>query len=328
MPGQALPNHPLIRSHLRAHERRWSDANRANALSILNRWQVWLAGRDVALVDASRDDCQEYLNWRCGQVSTSTAHKDFQHLRWFYRFLVTEEEIDTRRAHGPMETVKAPKMSEPDPDRIDHVTEDDYARLMSSFSRRSLNDCRDAAICSLMYWTGLRRSEVVRLDRARIDFTTETGQVLGKNGKWRTFPLMWETVDWLERYLRRRDAANIDIGRPDAIALFASISGQGAEHYTTGRLRADAISSMLDRRCAKAGITVTAHQFRRSMAINGKRRGVSDSATMAAAGWSDARMLNRYIREEREQLAVAEFRASDPTRVGRGGRRRRHLRSA
>lgn len=318
----ATPIHPLVKSHLRAQERRWSKENRANALSTLRRWTAFVADRN-GIIDATADDCRDYLNARADVVSSTTAHKDYQHLRWFYKFLVAEEDIDTRKVHGPMETVKPPKVADPDPERTGNVSADDYARLMSSFSRRSLIDCRDAALCSLMYWSGLRRSEVVRVDRDRLDLNRGTGQVLGKNGKWRVFPIMGETVEWLERYLRRRDADNDDKGRPDAVALFASIGGQGHEHLTTGRLRPDAVSSMLDRRCAKIGVDVSAHEFRRAMAIEGKRRGLSDSAVMSAAGWADGRMLARYTRAESEQLAVAEFQANDPTRVGRGGRRLR-----
>jgi site-specific recombinase XerD len=313
--------HPLVGSHLRAHERRWTAENRANAASVLRRWVAFLDARSVDVLEATADDCRQYLNERQEVVTTTTAHKDYQHLRWFYKFLVAEEDIDTRKEHGPMQTVKPPKVADADPDRVGRVSNDDYARLMSSFSRRSLNDCRDAAICSLMYWSGLRRSEVVRLDRDRIDFANGVGQVLGKNGKWRTFPLMSETVDWLERYLRRRDAANDAQGRPDATALFASIGGQGHEHFTTGRLRPDAVSSMLDRRCAKLGIEVSAHEFRRAMAIEARRRQVPDLAIQATAGWADGRMLKRYTREEDEQLAAAAFHANDPTRLGRGGRR-------
>jgi len=314
--------HPLVKSHLRAQERRWSKENRQNALSVLRRWTAFVADRN-GIIDATADVCREYLNARCEVVSSTTAHKDYQHLRWFYGFLVAEEEIDTRKKHGPMETVQPPKVADPDPERTGYVSADDYARLMASFSRRSLNDCRDAALCSLMYWSGLRRSEVVRVDRDHLDLDRGYGRVLGKNGKWRTFPIMGETVEWIERYLRRRDADNEAKRRPDATALFASLGGQGHEHLTTGRLRPDAVSSMLDRRCAKLGLDFSAHQFRRAMAIEGKRRGLSDSSVMSAAGWADSRMLTRYTRTEREQLAVDEFQSNDPNRTGRGGRRLR-----
>lgn len=315
----ASPNHPLVRSHLRAHERRWSADNRTNAISILNRWTAWCAGQGIDLVDATRDDLQAYLNGRCEVVSPNTAHKDYQHLRWFYRFLVTEEEIDSRKVHGPMETVKAPKMVASDPGRVGHVSDEDYERLMASFSKREILDCRNAAICSLMFWSGLRRSEVVRLDRADIDTAKMTGRVLGKNNKYRTFPIAWETVEHIERYLRRRDQAG-----DEATALFASVGGRGLEHATTGRILPGAIKDMLRRRCAKLGIHVTAHEFRRAMAINSKQRGLSDSAVMTAAGWSDARMLMRYIDRNKQELAADEFHANDPTRIGRARGRRRH----
>jgi site-specific recombinase XerD len=326
--GTAMQNatiHPLVRSHLKAQGRRWTPEHIQNALSVLRRFDAFLQARSVSLVDATADDCRDYLNARHEVVTSTTVHKDYQHLRWFYKFLVAEEDIDTRKVHGPMETVLPPKVADSDPNRVGYVSVDDYARLMSSFSRRSLIDCRDAAICSLMYWSGLRRSEVVRLDRDRLDLDNGVGEVLGKNGKWRTFAILGETVEWLERYLRRRDTDNADRGRGDAVALFASIGGQGAEHLTTGRIRPDAVSAMLDRRCARLGLDVSAHQFRRAMAIEARRRNVSDLAIQETAGWADGRMLKRYTKAEGERLAANEFHANDPTRIGRGGRRLRRV---
>lgn len=316
----ATPTHRLIGSHMRAHEKRWTAENRRNGISILNRWHAFCTAAGVDLLEADADICRAYMNARGDQVCGATAHKDWQHLRWFYRFLVTEEHIDTRRPHGPMEPVLPPTQSKPDPARIGYVSEGDYARLIGSFRRRSLIDCRDAAICSLMYWSGLRRSEVVRMDRDRVDLVGGTAEVLGKGNppQWRTFPLMFETIEWLGRYLDRRDAAG-----DDAVALFASVGGRALEHATTGRLQPKAITMMLERRCKPLGLDLNAHEFRRAMAINSKRRGMSDSATMRVAGWKDPRMMYRYIQEEAEQLAVNEFQQADPTRIGRARRLRR-----
>jgi site-specific recombinase XerD len=289
---------------------KWSAHQRECAVSCLNRWCAWLDTRGVKLCDATGDDCSTYLAERAAAVAGSTVRKDYQFLRGLYAWLVAEDEIDTRRVLGPMHNIDAPTMSDPDPRRIRAVSEEDYHRLMATFrggrnDRQRELDARNAAICSLMYWSGLRRSEVVRCDLDRCDLAAGTVDVIGKNGLWRTVPLTEETVGLLDRYLRRR-------GHDDGTALFTTVQG-GAERTTSGRLSALAVSEMLERRCQKLGIDVTCHQFRRAMAINAGARGMEDTSVCNIAGWSTPRMLMRYRKPGATQLAVADFRRTDPT---------------
>ena len=190
-----------------------------------------------------------------------------------------------------------------DPARIGYVTETDYHRLLSSFDMRLTLDCRNAAICSLMYWSGVRRSEVVRIDVDRVELDRARLQVIGKNGEWGTVILLDETVTLIRRYLRRR-------GPDHHPALFV---GTLATTSHDGRLRPDAVSSMLERRCAKLGIKVSAHQFRRAMAIHAKARDVNDTTVQQIGRWKDPRMVQRYQRAAQAELSESEYRANDPT---------------
>jgi site-specific recombinase XerD len=317
----AKPTDPLVASFLR-RKRRWSDAYIANAVSQLNRWCAWLAARGVDLCDATGDDCSDYLRERSQVVAGSTVHKDWQMLVWLYTWLAREGELPPvkrrgqlvdQSGRGPMNDIDAPGISDPDPDRVRHISAADYRRLMASFDRTKVLDCRNAAICSLMYWSGCRMSEVARADADRYDASEGCVEIFGKNGKWRTVTLLEETREWLDRYLRRRDR----IG-DTATALFASTLG-GHEGTTTGRLRPDAIASMLERRCAKLGIHVTAHQFRRAFTIDAKRRGVGETEIARQAGWAPSTsklMIPRYTKSDADKLTHEAFRANDPTAVG------------
>lgn len=327
-PQPAPPRDPLVASFLR-RKATWSDGSIANAISIFNRWCAWLDAHGVTLTEATGDHCATYLAERARIVAGSTVHKEWQQLTWLYTWLRREGELALVRrrgqlveqtGRGPMEGVDAPRVNDPDPARIRHICVADYRRVLGSFDRRRVVDCRNAAICSLMYWSGLRRSEVARADLERYDPVDGTLAVLGKNNKWRTVTLLEETREWLDRYLRRRKDDT-------ATALFASTLG-GLEGTTTGRLRPDAISSMLERRCARLGIQVTAHQFRRAFAIGAKRRGVPETEIARQAGWSPSSaklMLPRYTRSDADRLTHEAFRANDPTAAG--GPRRRRLRA-
>lgn len=218
---------------------------------------------------------------------------------------------------GPMANVAPPTLADPDPDRIRHISDADYRTLLASFDKRKTLDCRNAAIMSLMYWSGVRRSEVARADLADYDTGRGLLKVLGKGGKWRTVTLLEETRQLLNRYLRRRED-------DPAEALFASSMG-GEEAEGSGRLKPDAISAVIERRCARLGIAVSAHQFRRAATISAKRRGVPETEIARQQGWapqSAKLMLPRYTADQADELVTEAYRSTDPT-VGRKPRTRR-----
>jgi integrase len=333
------PADPLVRSFLKRRPG-WSAGFKSNATSTYNRWAAYLAARGVDdLTEATGDHVADYLTdrqagttglvnlhgRRVGPVSGTTAHKEWQHLTALYAWLSAEGELpDVKRGGtmrpaprlGPCDGVTPPKMAPTDPDRTRHVTEADYRRVMRSFKPNRAIDCRNAAICSVMYRSGLRMSEIVRADLADYDDRDGTLAVLGKNNTWRVVPLLEETRELIDRYLRRR--------RHDpSPALFASTLG-GTEGPTTGRMRPDAVASMLERRCAKLGIHVTAHMFRRAAAIDAKRRGVPETEVARALGWSPSSakvMIPRYTRSDADRLTTEAWRDTDPT-APRGARAR------
>lgn len=320
--------HPLVRSFLRTR-RTWSAQHVRNSIGKYDGYTDWLAAHDIDLVAATRDDCASYLAERAVVVAGSTAHKEYQLLRWLYRWLRDEEELPlVRKAgrdvdqgpYGPMTGVVAPSVSEPDPNRVRRVSDDEYRRLMHGFAKARVTDCRDAAILSLMWWSGPRRHEVAgaRLDRCDLD--TATLQILGKGGKWRTLPLAEETVVWLERYLRRR--GNDGLG-----ALFCGT--RAVLDGTDGHLTPGGVDAMLERRVARAGLVgVSCHMFRRAATGDMRRRGIEDTDVATINGWAPSTaklMLARYTRSDAAELAVSAFRAADPT--ARATTRRRPLRT-
>jgi integrase len=306
----AKPRHPLVRDFLATHRLDWSEDHRRNAVSAFNRFDAWLAGD---LIDATMEDTTTYLAERAAVVGKSTLMKDYQFLTWLYAWLHDEGELPGR---SPMAKVKSPGDPPHDPARTPHVSEDDYERLMGSFDKRKTLDCRNAAICSLMYRSGLRGIEVVRADLDRLDLDGATLDVFGKSGQWETVPLAVETVALIERYLRRR-------GSDRMAPLF--LGANGATLNRGGRLKRQAISEMLERRGRVLGIHVPAHAFRRAMAINGKVNGLNDTTVQHIGRWKDGRMVARYQRNAQAEMAAAEFHANDPT--ARATPRRRRLRA-
>lgn len=315
----APPADPLIAAFLSA-QRGWSPAYQRNHLLTLNAFARYLSEhRDTTLADAARADCDAYFFARANpapgarKVCGSTANKEWLRVRAFYFWAVDNGDVEASRDAdwGPMQKVQAPQTSDPDPARTREISPENYERLMASLDKRKLTDCRNGAMFSLMYRTGLRGVEVTRIDveRLHLDAAVPTVEVLGKGkrgGKWRTVPLAAETLVWIERYLRR-----LGVEAPRDGALFLA-TWNGHEH-SGGRMGVDALHEALQARSAKLGIRVSSHQFRRAAASDARERRVNDSTIIEVFGWEDGRMLKRYTKNRAQQIAVAEYAAADPT---------------
>jgi site-specific recombinase XerD len=292
----------------------WADSTQISAVSVLNRWHDFLARRGLELVDATRDDCESYLAERESDgIAAATRQVDWRMLRALHSWLHDEGDAVT----NPMARVKAPRVSETPVKVLD---EREYRALVGACDRRTTGGRRDEAILSLLWWSGLRRSEVCAVDLEQLDLRDGTLTIgsrtfTTKSKKVRRVPLAGETVAALDRYLRRRG--------DDPGPLFLSERGDAHDER---RLRPNSVQLILRRRAKQAGLTrpIGAHEFRRAMAVRHKRRGGSDPALMAIAGWSSIRMVDRYTRMDREELAAEEFhRLIDDSRPAARRRGRR-----
>lgn len=78
-------------------------------------------------------------------------------------------------------------------------------RLLNSPSLSTIQGKRDKAILEVLFSTGLRVSELVKLDREKIDMDRKEFGIIGKGGRARVVFLSSRAVDWLIKYLSERD---------------------------------------------------------------------------------------------------------------------------
>jgi integrase/recombinase XerC len=90
---------------------------------------------------------------------------------------------------------------------VPSVTEIAGALSQAPTEGGSLHDLRNRAMLELAYGSGLRRSEIVRLNITDIDLVGMTGRVTGKGDKVRIVPLSHAACEAMREYLLERKAA-------------------------------------------------------------------------------------------------------------------------
>ncbi|MGH9319151.1 MAG: tyrosine-type recombinase/integrase, partial [Vicinamibacteria bacterium] len=141
------------------------------------------------------------------------------------------------------------------------LTKAEARRLVNAPSRSSVQGQRDRAILEVLYGTGLRRGECLRLDVTDVDLAQELLLVRsGKGKKDRMVPLTRQAASALDLYLRE--------GRPELVkdslelALFLSKYGL--------RLSPTRLSELLSQHAQAARIegTVFPHALRHAYATH------------------------------------------------------------
>ena len=184
--------------------------------------------------------------------------------RAFYGWL-----SDSLDKPNPARNLKTPKVDEPP---VRSVSLDDHRAMLATCDSKRTGR-RDAAILTILWSTGMRRSEIARMERTHVDLAERTIVIpKSKNGRARTVGLDDDAVRALQRYLRGRHL------HPHARSPYLWLAKKGP-------LTADGIYQMIVRRAAQARVDVRTHQYRRALAERWVAAGGAESLLRAYAGW-------------------------------------------
>lgn len=167
-------------------------------------------------------------------------------LRSFFNFLVREGVL----CANPAILVQGPRMVRKLPPTLDS----DQMKHLIEIPEDDVYGIRDRAIMELLYSSGLRLIELVRLDRTDLDFADRTVRVLGKGNVTRIVPVGSFAIEALKRWR----GARAKLARLDQPALFVGRGGR--------RLNRRAIQTRVAYWARRQGIPVRVypHLFRHS----------------------------------------------------------------
>ena len=137
----------------------------------------------------------DYLSFRLkrGYSSRSTA-RSLSSLRAFYSFLVKTSIV----RNNPTAKIDSPKLGHSLPKVL---SEKDIDKLIHSPDTKEPLGLRDRAMLELLYSSGLRVSELIKLEIINLNLRQGVVRIMGKGEKERLVPIGEEAMEWINKYL-------------------------------------------------------------------------------------------------------------------------------
>ncbi len=160
---------------------------------------------DQRLVDANYSQIRSWIVEMVNQeISNRSINRKISSLKSFYKFLIKTKQIK----ESPLLKHKALKVSK---------------KVQVPFSKKEINEVinnldvnddfesvRNKLIVELLYSTGMRRAELIEIQKHSINLTNSTLKVLGKRNKERYIPLLNSVQKTLMEYLDKRKEIESD----------------------------------------------------------------------------------------------------------------------
>lgn len=179
-------------------EKRYSIHTISGYQKDLETFFEFLNGLDPEKV--TKEDIRFFLGHllRHGMARRSVARK-LASIRAFFKYLLHRGVVEK----NPAWILRAPKIEK----RLPHALPmEGLIRVLDNIPSQNILDIRDRAILELFYGSGIRVSELVRLDLRDVNLEQGSIRVHGKGGKERIIPLGKVAVFALRTYLQHRNA--------------------------------------------------------------------------------------------------------------------------
>lgn len=236
-------------------ERNFSQYTVRNYLQDLTKFFSFLLFKKVSsLEEVDKKLLRDYLQWleEIGYVRASIV-RSLSALRSFYRYLLQTGSV----AQNPLVSFSRPKIEKRLPSFMNLA---EMKSLLDIPEISSPSGMRDRTLLELLYASGIRISELAKLDLDHVSLGNREIRVWGKGSKERIALMGRPAAKALENYMENGRPALLK-GR-NSRALFLNQNG--------GRLSVRYIQSIIKKQAEKAGISkrVHPHLFRHTFATH------------------------------------------------------------
>jgi len=224
-------------------------------------------------------------------------------LKAFFKWLARENHI----LYNPASELELPKKLRRLPKTI--LSLDELETIFSQADIQTDEGLRDRAIMELLYSTGMRRMELVKLTIYDLDVPRRIVMIReGKSGNDRFIPVGERALQWLATY-QNDVRPGLVMGQDDGI-LFLTDKGDA--------FRRGALAGRVKRYIQRAGIEVqgACHLFRHAMATHMLENGADVRYIQAMLGHADLNTTQIYTRVSIKKLSAIHA-ATHPAKLHR-----------
>lgn len=216
-------------------------------------------------------------------------------IKAFYKFLMTEELIDT----DPTALIEGPKLGRKLPDTLDYT---EIVKLLEAIDLSTPEGMRNRAMLEVLYSSGLRVSELVELRINNIYFDIGFLRVVGKGNKERLVPCGRDALKYLKMY-KEEVRTQVAIQKGFEGHIFLNRRGK--------KLTRVMVFTIIKNLAIKIGLkkSISPHTFRHSFATHLIEGGADLRAVQEMLGHESITTTEIYTHLDRDYLrqVIQEF---------------------
>lgn len=253
-----------------------AQSTRAIYRHYLGEFHAWLDKAQLAPATIQPENLIDWINdhpaW-----SSSTKHNAAASVRAYYTW-----------RYGASHPVNQARIRRSDPGPQRTLDWDELTRLMGALEATPAG-IRNLALIALAVDTGLRASELCRLDLRYLDTKNRSFSVIIKGGDWGQGCYFDYTASCMTDWL----AIRANYAAPGVKNVFVSIGGT---RPGTAMCK-DGLRTLFRRLSEKAGLNlVSPHAMRRTFATLSSKAGAPTRVIQVAGRWKDISMVERYTK--------------------------------
>lgn len=250
-----------------------ADRTVENYEQTLHIWEGWLQKQGKHYSNLTTDDIEEYKSYLAtewkgkGKKPSATTIK--QHgviTKIFLKYLQKRDKIPQNISLNEISNHKVKRKAMPIFER------EDIGMMMSSIKGNDIEAARNRAIFSLLYATGIRQAELIKLNKTEIERAIEQGRdeatvaIVGKSKEPRYLVVGGSPFSYIKRYLKLRQQ-EYDTNPALFIAHGRRFKGE--------RLKKSGVEGVMRKISKTSGYKISTHLLRHACAQELLRSGAS-----------------------------------------------------
>ncbi|MDD5323996.1 MAG: site-specific tyrosine recombinase XerD [Polaromonas sp.] len=262
----------------------------------LSIYATWLGsdGQGGRMLDETLEsDLNAYFSVKHAITKATSANRRLTVFKRYFRWALREGLVatdPTLKLQSAKQALRVPKL----------MSEAQVEALLAAPSADGVLGQRDRAMLELMYASGLRVSELVKLKTFHVGLNEGVLRVLGKGSKERLVPFGQVAREWMVRYLA--EARQVILGDQQTDDLFVTSHGHGMSRVMFWML----VKKYA--RLADIASPLSPHTLRHAFATHLLNHGADLRAVQMLLGHADISTTTIYTHVARERLKALHAR--------------------